>query len=303
MVGMHGRLVRGPGWAAAVACFVVLAVGGAAGCETGLAASDTAVASVPASAPASARPDGTVRVLQMNLCNSGRADCYSGGRAISLAAALIQEHRPDMVSLNEICRGDVAVLETAMAATVTTGAVSSAFGRVDDRDTRAPVRCRNGEDFGDGVLVVAPPTADVRTYTGANPVQNPRDPEQRVWVCIDVPSRFTACTTHSTSADTTAALDQCRRLLGTVIPGLGRADGLGPVILGPVILGADLNVPARGSNGPDACLPPGYQRDDDGGLQDVVVSPGLSLRSRSVIDMQGTTDHPGLLVDVALPRR
>jgi hypothetical protein len=35
----------------------------------------------------------------------------------------------------------------------------------------------------------------------------------------------------------------------------------------------------------------------------VVVSPGLSLRSRSVIDMQGTTDHPGLLVDVALARR
>ncbi len=298
MVGMHVRLVRGPGWAAAVACFAVLAVGGAGGCEAGLAASDPAVASLPASAPASARPDGTVRVLQMNLCNSGRADCYSGGRAISLAAALIQQHRPDMVSLNEICRGDLAVLEKAMSATVTSGSVASAFGRVDDRDTRAPVGCRNGEDFGDGVLVVTPPTADARAYTGPNPVQNPRDPEQRVWVCIDVPTRFAACTTHSTSADTTAALEQCRRLLGTVIPGLGRPGGLGPVILG-----ADLNVPARGSNGPDACLPAGYQRADDGGLQDVVVGPGLGLRSRSVIDMQGTTDHPGLLVDVALPRR
>lgn len=293
MVGMRVRLVRDPWWAAAAACFVAFAVGSAAGCEAGRAASDPAAVS----APASARVDGTVRVLQMNLCNSGRADCYSGGRAISRAAALIHEHRPDLVSLNEICHDDLAVLEKAMSTTLATGSVASAFGRVNDRDTGAPVRCRNGEDFGDGVLVVVPPTVVSRTFSGANPVQNPRDPEQRVWVCVDVPTRFAGCTTHSTSRDTTTALEQCRQLLGTVIPGLGRPDGLGPLILG-----ADLNLPARGPNGPDACLPGGYQRADDGGLQDVVVGPGPEVRSRSVIDMQGTTDHPGLLVDVALPR-
>ncbi|MHA3835874.1 endonuclease/exonuclease/phosphatase family protein [Terrabacter sp. AAH1] len=291
---MRVRLVRGPWWAAAAACFTAFAVGSAAGCEAGRAASDPAAVS----APASARADGTVRVLQMNLCNSGRADCYSGGRAISRAAALIHEHRPDLVSLNEICHDDLAVLERAMSTTLATGSVASAFGHVNDRDTGAPVRCRNGEDFGDGVLVVVPPTVGSRTYGGANPVQSPRDPEERIWACIDVPARrFAACTTHSTSADATTALAQCGRLLKTVFPGLGRPDGLAPLVLG-----ADLNLPARGPDSPDACLPDGYQRADDGGLQHVVVGPGLEVRSRSVIDMQGTTDHPGLLVDVALPR-
>jgi hypothetical protein len=71
----------------------------------------------------------------------------------------------------------------------------------------------------------------------------------------------------------------------------------------PVILGADLNLAARGSPSPQSCLPSGYQRTDDDALQDVVVSPGVGLRSHSAIDMHGTTDHPGLLVEVVLSRR
>ncbi len=292
-MGMHPRLVRGPRWAAAAACLLVV-LGSLAGCEAGLAASDPAAAG----RPESSRVAGTVRVLQLNLCNSGRADCYSDGRAITTAAALVRQYAPDMVTLNEVCRDDLVVLRRAMAAASPTTQPASAFGPVNDRDTQRPVRCRNGQDFGDGVLVVAPASAAVRTYSGANPVQNPRDPEQRAWVCIDVASRFAACTTHSTSANASVALQQCRRLLDTVIPGLARADRLAPVLLA-----ADLNLPAQGANSPDACLPSGYQRVDDGGLQDVVVGPGIAVRSRSVLDMRGTTDHPGLLVDVALPRR
>jgi hypothetical protein len=37
-------------------------------------------------------------------------------------------------------------------------------------------------------------------------------------------------------------------------------------------------------------------------VQNVVVSPGAGVRSHVVVDMQGTTDHPALLVDVVLPR-
>jgi hypothetical protein len=70
----------------------------------------------------------------------------------------------------------------------------------------------------------------------------------------------------------------------------------------PVILGADLNLEARGSPNPGSCLPSGYQRADDDALQDVVVSPGIGVHSRTTIDMQGATDHPGLLVQVTLPR-
>ncbi|MGO4597153.1 hypothetical protein [Terrabacter sp. 2RAF25] len=244
--------------------------------------------------------DTTVRVLQMNLCNSGRADCYTGGRAVTKAVALVHEHQPDMVSINEVCRDDVRVLEQAMSSTLPAAEVVSAFTPAQDRPTRAPVRCQNGQDFGDGVLVaVSPPAVGSRTYSGVYPVQDSDDPEGRVWVCIALATRFTACTTHATSGDAASALDQCRYLLDSVLPTISPGK---QKRASPSILGADLNLPARGSPDAGACLPSGYQRADDGGLQDVVVSPGVGLRSRSVIDMEGTTDHPGLLVDVVLTR-
>ena len=237
-------------------------------------------------------------MLQMNLCNSGRADCYSGGRAVSMAVALVHAHQPDMVSVNEVCRDDLPVLEQAMSVTVRPTTVVSAFTSAKDRQTDAPVRCQNGQDFGDGVLVVvSPPAVGSRSYSGVYPVQDPNDPEERVWVCIDLATRFSACTTHTTSVNTTTALNQCRYLLNSAVSGISRRDRAGPMILG-----ADLNLAARGSPGPQSCLPRGYQRADDGGLQSVVVSPGVEVRTHSVIDMQGTTDHPGLLVDLVLSR-
>ena len=273
---------------------MVLSVGCLAGCDAGRAASERSSMSRPSTTPVETR----VRVLQLNLCNSGRAACYAGGRAVSMAVALVHQHRPDMVTLNEVCRDDVRVLKQAMSATSSAVTIASAFTAAKERSTQAPVRCQNGQEFGDGVVVVLPsPAAGSRSHSGVYPMQDPDDPEQRVWVCIDLATRFAACTTHTTSASTTTALEQCRYLLHSVVPRVSRRDGGAPVILG-----ADLNLTARGSPSPQSCLPSGYQRTDDDARQHVVVSPGIGLRSRSVIDMQGTTDHPGLLVDVALPR-
>jgi hypothetical protein len=86
-------------------------------------------------------------------------------------------------------------------------------------------------------------------------------------------------------------------MLNSAVPSISRRDGGDPIILG-----ADLNLAARGSPSPQSCLPSGYKRTDDDALQDVVVSPGIGVRSHSVIDMHGTTDHPGLLVEVVLSR-
>ena len=239
-----------------------------------------------------------VRALQMNLCNSGRAACYSGGRAVSTAVALIHQHRPEMVTLNEVCRDDVRVLKKALSATFPDTAVASAFTSAIDRPAQAPVRCQNGQQFGDGVLVVvSSPVVALRRFSGVYPAQDPQDPEERVWVCLDLATRFSACTTHTASTNRTIALDQCRYLLNSAVPRISPRDGGDPVILG-----ADLNLPARGSPSPQSCLPSGYHRADDDALQDVVVSPGVELRSHSAIDMHGTTDHPGLLVEVVLSR-
>ena len=278
--------------AVALACIAAFSVGTIADCAAGRAASERSSVSRPSIGP----DETTVRVLQMNLCNSGRAACYTGGRAVSMAVALVRQHRPQMISLNEVCRDDVRVLKQAMSVAFPTATVASAFASATDRPSRAPVRCQNGQEFGNGVVVVvSSPARGVRTHSGVYPVQDPEDPEERVWVCIDVAGRFSACTTHTASTNTTVALDQCRYLLTSVAPGIGRGDE-------PIILGADLNLAGRGPASPQSCLPSGYQRTDDAALQHVVVSPGAEVRSHSVIDMDGTTDHPGLLVDVALHR-
>ncbi|GAA5017201.1 hypothetical protein GCM10023258_03320 [Terrabacter aeriphilus] len=295
---MRVRLGHGPGWVAAAACSVLLATGSLSACDA-----DRAASARTNPGHASTSPDTTdVRVLQLNLCNSGRAACYSGGDAVDLAVGLVHDHRPDVVTLNEVCRDDVTVFERTMSAAHPAAAVAAAFAPAPDRLTHRPVTCRDGEDFGDGVLVAAPRSSQAattgnRSRSGVYPVQDAADPEERVWVCIDVATRFAACTTHAASTDAAVALSQCRHLLTSVVQGAARA---GTRI--PLVLGADLNLPATGSPGVEACLPGGYQHTDDGGVQDVVVSPGAELRSRTVVDMEGTTDHPGLLVDVALPR-
>ena len=48
-------------------------------------------------------------MLQLNLCNSGRAGCYTG-RAMARAAEVISAEAPDLVTLNEICAGDLSAL-------------------------------------------------------------------------------------------------------------------------------------------------------------------------------------------------
>ncbi|WP_323099095.1 hypothetical protein [Intrasporangium sp. YIM S08009] len=286
-------LGRGPG-RVAVAWLLALSLICLAACDPGRAVSNPA----GTSRATTGSPAAHLRVLQMNLCNSGRAACYTGGRAVSVAAALVQQHRPDMISVNEVCRDDLRLLKQAMSVTRPHAAIGSAFASAQDPNSRSPVLCQNGQDFGDAVLVVVPSsTSNVRNVSGIYPMQDPGDMEDRVWACIELP-QLSACTTHTASTSATVALEQCRYLLTSVAPAIGRRTGGAPNILG-----ADLNLPARGSPSALACLPSGYQRADDDGVQNVMASPGTAVRSRTVLDMQGTTDHPGLLVDLALPRQ
>ena len=83
MARRWGRGVRL--WATAVACLAGVLVTGATTAPPG--------------------GDGA-RVLQLNLCNSGLAGCFTG-RAVDRAAAVIRAEEPDVVTLNEVCEGDV----------------------------------------------------------------------------------------------------------------------------------------------------------------------------------------------------
>jgi endonuclease/exonuclease/phosphatase family metal-dependent hydrolase len=282
---MAGLSRRGLKWLVVVACCLVgagalMAAASTLGDGTH-AASDTTRASV--------------RVLQLNLCDSGIAGCYTG-RSVAQAAAVIRAERPDVVTLNEVCSEDVSVLQRAMSAAVQSGVVTSAFEAAVNRTTGDAVRCRNGQQYGDGLLVkLRPPYREHATRSGVYSVQDTTDPEERIWLCLHATGRFYACTTHLASTSPAIALSQCRHLLGTAIPALRAKDGADPVLLG-----ADLNL-AYGHT-PDArsCLPAGFVHAYDGGRQHIVASAEFTVTSGRTIDMRGTTDHPGLLADLSI---
>lgn len=235
-------------------------------------------------------------VLQLNLCDSGIAGCYTG-RSVRAATAVIRSRRPDIVTLDEICRGDMSPLRRAMAETDPRATLAAAFRAAEDRRTGGAFRCRDGQPYGVGILVLGPRLkSNYRTYSGTYPVQDLADPEERVWLCVHAPSQPYACATHTASTSTAVALAQCRYLLDFALPGI-RTD-----MVAPVIVGADLNLPASSSPSPQSCLPRGYNRADDGSRQDVIASDSLVVRSRTIIDMRRTTDHPGLLVKLTRTR-
>lgn len=264
---MAGRLRQAAATVVVLACLV--------GCA--------AAASRPEPTPA----DPTLRVLQLNLCGSGIAGCYTG-RSTAVAAAVIRAEVPDLVTLNEVCRNDVAILERALDDVVSTGGVTSAFQPARDARTGAPYRCRNGSEYGIGLLARWPPVAGSAATGGIYPAQDTDDPEQRAWLCLDAAAApaVAVCTTHLAYTRREVAQAQCAHLVGTVIPQLRARRGA------PVVLGADLNL----GPGAQSCLPPDSVVAGDGGQQHVVGTPGFTVDAVRLIDLQGATDHPGLLV-------
>jgi endonuclease/exonuclease/phosphatase family metal-dependent hydrolase len=259
-------------WLATVAFFVVAA--------SVLTASASSATDQPAPS--------ALRVLQVNLCNSGWAGCYTG-RAVTVAAAVIRGTAPDVVGLNEICADDLPVLAAAMRARH--GAVSASFQPAWDRRSDAGFRCRNGQQYGIGLLVGLPSPATTADRTaGIFPVQDPGDPEERVWLCLTT-STLAVCTIHLASTSIAIATAQCGYLVGPVLARVRAGHR-------PAVSSGDFNL---GPAGVASCLPRGYVAADDAGVQEVVASAELSIGSVQLIDMSGSTDHPGLLATLTAP--
>ena len=263
------------------------------GCLAVVLAACSAPPGPPAVAPSGSPPvpaAAPLRVLQLNLCSSGIAGCYTG-RSTGEAAAVIRAEKPDLVTVNEACRDDVAALDRVLAEVVPGGGVTSAFQAARNGRTGEPYRCRNGQQYGVGVVSRWPRTGPVDA--GIYPVQDRDDPEERAWLCLDVAAdpSVTVCTTHLAYTRRDVAVGQCRYLFDTVVAGARAREGAAPVVLA-----GDLNLGSGDSGDLAACLPPGSARVDDGGEQHVVATPGLVLDGSRLIDLHGTTDHPGLLV-------
>jgi hypothetical protein len=223
----------------------------------------------------------------MNLCGSGMAPCYTT-RSVAVAAAVIRAERPDVVTLNEVCRDGVGILAQTLEAQ-RGGQVVWAFQPALNRLTGAPFLCRgSGQPFGNG-MVVHLSGQGIRTYGGAHVFQDPRDSEDRSWACIAIVGGPLACTTHLANTSIDVALAQCGYLFDTVIPSIGGYQA-------GIMLAGDLNLPPGAVR---SCVPSGYRHVGDGGLQQVIVSGDVAVSTSRRIDMAGATDHPALLVTMS----
>lgn len=236
-------------------------------------------------------------VLQLNLCNSGLAGCYDGGRAVPEAATAIQGSAPDVVTLNEICQNDVVQLSSTLAGVYSGSTVVWAFKAAGDRRTGAPYKCKNGQDYGIGLIAHIPGTyAGHQIFSGLYASQDAASAEQRAWLCLHATGSYYACTTHLASTSGAVALAQCQDLTNQIIPSVRSADGG----YAPTVLGGDLNMKYRGSPNAQSCVPPGYFRKGDGDVQHVMATTDFTFSSSRKIAMNHT-DHDGWFVALTAP--
>lgn len=228
----------------------------------------------------SALPPRTLTVLQLNLCHSGIASCFTN-RSVGRAADLIRAYAPDVVALNEICSGDV----NELARTFPRGTVATGFQSAPDRRTGKGTLCRNGQQFGIGLIVRtagSTPGASI-VDGGIYAAQDLTDPEIRAWLCVS--AGRTACTGHLASTSAPIAQQQCRELAEVARKR-------------QAIVAGDLNLREEQVR---PCVPRHFVWTGDRDVQYVGASAGGQVIARQVVDMLGTTDHPALLVVLRTP--
>jgi endonuclease/exonuclease/phosphatase family metal-dependent hydrolase len=225
--------------------------------------------------------------MQMNLCLSGLAGCYDKTgypAAVQEALARIREAHPDAVTLNEVCRGDVALIARQ------TG-YQMRFSRV--IYLGEPLRCVRPTGrglFGDALLTEAAiertENRDFETQAGI---------ERRRWLCVSTRVDVDVCTAHLNTRTTMemAGNDaQCAELAALV------ADR---AAVRTVIFGGDVN--RRRSCAPDGV----WTRTDSSaeqapGLQHVYGSGSPRPPSAQVVPLTHT-DHVSLELEAVNARQ
>jgi endonuclease/exonuclease/phosphatase family metal-dependent hydrolase len=259
---------------AAAGCALVLAL---AGCGGSSGASGAQAREPSASGP-------TYTLMQMNLCLSGLAGCYSRVEypaGVDEAVARIRAARPDAVTFNETCRADVAQIARRTGYRLRFSRVIYA-GKL-----LHCVRPGGRGLFGDAVLTKAA-IARAESHDFASQA----GPERRRWLCVTTRAGVDVCTAHLNTrspvevAGNDAQCDELTALLAR------RAAAR------TVVFGGDVNRHR-------SCAPDGaWTRTDSAahqaaGLQHVYGSRALRSPSASVVPAEHT-DHDVLLVRARL---
>jgi hypothetical protein len=243
--------------------------------------------SLAAPAAASRSTGSTYKLMQMNLCLSGFGDCYGKVKypaGVNEAVARIRKARPEAVTVNESCQGDIALIAGR------TG-YHLRFARV--IYAGKPLPCIQPGDrglFGNAVLTRAPIQS-----SASHAFKAQAGPERREWLCVRTRIGVEVCTAHlasPTAAEVAANEPQCAEL-GTLLALRGASR--------PVIFGGDVNRRA-------SCAPAGFwtltdsAADQDPGSQQVYGTPAFRSPSAGVVPAIHT-DHDFLLVRADLSSR
>jgi endonuclease/exonuclease/phosphatase family metal-dependent hydrolase len=154
----------------------------------------TVISPTPAAISSWSTPHSTFSVVQMNLCLSGHAECYTrANRAGVLAEAALQidDQQPAAVTINEACRADAAELAGRTGYTVT-------FAAVDTEG--APLSCINPR--GRGGYGIAVLTKDSVTSSHDAAFAGQAGLEERRWLCARTSTALTVCTAHLSTRTT-----------------------------------------------------------------------------------------------------
>jgi hypothetical protein len=244
----------------------------------GVAVSAFALVFTPASAPR-AQAATSFDVLQLNLCNSGFADCYASGKSVDSAINAIKTKRPGVVTINEVCAQDI----TRMAQETT---YRWAFAAAGNKGSGGPYQCSDGRgDYGIAILSHPDNGAAGQSVKKQYSAQDGGN-EQRVMLCAPY-SRFSACTTHLSADDGAVAAKQCKELTD-VATGLGTA----------TVIGGDFNLSYGGNPNVQDCVPTGWFRKGDDSVQHVFATDQhFDFERTEKLSIEGT-DHPGFLVEL-----
>jgi endonuclease/exonuclease/phosphatase family metal-dependent hydrolase len=226
-------------------------------------------------------------LMQMNLCLSGLGACYpkvAYPAVVNEATTRIREERPDAITFNEACSGDVARIARRTGYHVR-------FSRVLYRDKPLPCVNPGGRGrFGDAVL-----TKGSVEHAKRRAFRAQAGIERRGWLCVTTRFDVEVCTAHlaTRGSDEVAANGpQCRELRALLARrGANRT----------LIFSGDLN---RRSS----CAPKEFwtrtdrSAEQDPGLQHVYGTRTLRAPAAEVIPA-AHTDHDVLLVRARLGAR
>jgi hypothetical protein len=209
-------------------------------------------------------------VLQINICNSGYADCYTG-EATARAGDLINARSPSVVTVNEMCASDQ---EPIRERTGYAGVFTQSGSQT----------CTNGSEYGNALLFPAG-TSVGTPYRLTYNAQSDHT-ELRTLTCAPA-AGVTACVTHLSNLSVRS--DQAE-MMKSVVGDYAR--------YGPTVLGGDWNLTYGGDPDAQDYVPAEMFRKGDGDVQHVMASSAHFGFTGTQVMPLDWTDHPGLQVDL-----